>query len=302
MRNKEANKKKKKRIIKSEYIAGYAFLLPNITGFLIFTALPVIAALVLSFYSWPLMKAPEFIGFNNLKEMIFQDPLFWKVVKNTLYYVGVYLPFNIIIAIILAVWLATIKKLGWFFRAAFFLPVLVPTVAGAFIWKFMFTPNGVINQVLELVGVSGPNWLGSTSLAMIAIIIMSVWKQVGYNMVIFLAGVKGIPKQLYEAAKIDGAGPIKRFWFITLPMLSPALFFGTVMTIITSFQVFDQAVIMTDGGPVNSTNTIVMYIYQNGFEYFNMGYASMLGMMLFFVIFIFTMIQMKLQEKWVNYD
>ncbi|MBS4179387.1 carbohydrate ABC transporter permease [Lederbergia citrea] len=294
---------KKKKIRKSaDTVAAYLFLAPNILGFLAFTAIPLVAAIILSFYSWPLLQSPEFVGIKNYTKLFFNDPLFLKVVKNTLYYVGVYLPVNLIIALCLALWLCTIKRGSWFFRTMFFLPVLTPTVASAFIWKFMFSPDGLVNQMLSLVNINGPNWLGDTRFAMIAIIIMSVWKQFGYNMVIFIAGIQAIPKQLYEAAMIDGANSWQRFCAITIPMLSPALFFGTVMTVITSFQVFDQAVIMTDGGPVNSTNTIVMYIYQNGFKFFNMGYAASIAMVLFSAIFVMTMLQMKLQRKYVHYE
>lgn len=288
--------------LKGETIAGYLFLTPNILGFLFFTAIPVVAALVLSFFSWKLLNKPEFIGLENYRNLLFNDPLFIDVIKNTLYYVGVYLPLNIIIAICIALWLCTITRASGLFRTIFFLPVLAPTVAGAFIWKYMLRPEGLVNQMLGWFHINGPNWLGDPQFAMLGIIIMCVWKQFGYNMVIFIAGIQAIPKQLYEAAKIDGANGWKRFWYITLPLLSPALFFGTVMTVITSFQVFDQALIMTGGGPVNATNTIVMYIYQTGFQNFSMGYSASIAMLLFGVIFVVTMIQMQFQKKWVNYE
>lgn len=298
----DTKKDKRNREKNREKVSGYLFLTPNIFGFLIFTAIPVLAAFILSFYSWPLLKSPEFIGLENYKNLFFNDPLFIKVVINTLYYVGVYLPLNLIVATCLALWLCTIKKGSGVFRTIFFLPVLAPTVASAFIWKFMFSPDGLINQILSWFQISGPNWLGDSSYAMLAIIIMSVWKQFGLNMVIFIAGIQAIPGQVYESAKIDGANSWNRFWHITLPLLSPALFFGTVMTVITSFQVFDQAFIMTAGGPANSTNTIVMYIYQNGFKFFNMGYASSIAMLLFGVIFAVTMVQVMLQRKFVHYE
>lgn len=287
---------------KGEVITGYLFLVPNIFGVLIFTAIPVVVSFLLSFFSWELIRPPVFVGFQNFKNLL-NDDNFIQVVKNTIYYVGVYVPVNIILAIIIAVWICSVTKGTTIFRTAFFLPVLVPTVAAAFLWKYLLHPEiGVVNMALNLIGITGPSWLGNTKTAMLGIIMMSGWKQVGYNMVIFIAGIKSIPAQLFEAAKIDGANSWQRFWKITLPMISPALFFGIVMTVITSFQVFDQAYIMTLGGPANATNTIVMYIYQNGFQYFKMGYAASMAWLLFVVIFIMTMMQMKVQNKWVNYE
>lgn len=285
-----------------ETIAGYLFLTPNIIGFLSFTAIPVIASLILSFYSWDLLSTPVFVGLENFRNLFTNDPIFKQVVINTLYYVVAYVPLNIIISLSLALWLCSITKLRGLFRTVFFLPVLAPTVAVALIWKFMYEPEGLINSILALFNISGPAWLGDPNFAMLGIILMSVWKFFGYNMVIFIAGIQGIPNTLYEAAKMDGANSWQCFWKITLPMLSPSIFFALVMTLITSFQVFDQALIMTDGGPANATNTIVMYIYNSGFQYFDMGYAASMAWFLFAVIFIVTLIQMFLQRKWVNYD
>lgn len=285
-----------------ETIAGYLFLTPNIIGFLSFTAIPVIASLILSFYSWDLLSTPVFVGLENFRNLFTNDPIFKQVVINTLYYVAAYVPLNIIISLSLALWLCSITKLRGLFRTVFFLPVLAPTVAVALIWKFMYEPEGLINSILALFNISGPAWLGDPNFAMLGIILMSVWKFFGYNMVIFIAGIQGIPNTLYEAAKMDGANSWQCFWKITLPMLSPSIFFALVMTLITSFQVFDQALIMTDGGPANATNTIVMYIYNSGFQYFDMGYAASMAWFLFAVIFIVTLIQMFLQRKWVNYD
>lgn len=297
-------KRKRVRLYnKGETLAGYLFLAPNIIGFLTFTAFPVLASLILSFFSWELLRPPVFVGLQNFKNLFLNDANFITVVKNTIYYVGVYVPVNIILALILAVWLCSITKGVTIFRTALFMPVLVPTVAAAFLWKYLLHPEiGIINLALKFFGVTGPSWLGNPDTAMMGIIMMSVWKQVGYNMVIFIAGIKSIPAHLYEAAKIDGANSWQRFLHITLPMISPALFFGIVMTVITSFQVFDQAYIMTAGGPANATNTIVMYIYQNGFQFFKMGYAASIAWLLFGVIFTMTMIQMRLQKEWVNYE
>lgn len=296
-------RRKVKKYNRGETLTGFMFLTPNILGVLTFTAFPVIVSLILSFHSWEMLAPPKFVGLQNFKDLFTRDYSFLQVIQNTGFYVGLYVPINIIFAVILAVWISSVTRGTTLFRMAFFLPVLVPTVAGAFMWKLLLNPEiGIINLALKAVGITGPSWLGNTNTAMYGIIMMSVWKQVGYNMVIFIAAIKSIPAQLFEAAKIDGASSWARFWNITLPMISPSLFFGIVMTVITSFQVFDQAMIMTAGGPANSTNTIVMYIYQNGFQFQKMGYASSMAWLLFSVIFIITMVQMKFQKEWVNYE
>jgi multiple sugar transport system permease protein len=282
-------------------LTPYLFLLPNIIGFFAFTAMPVVASIIMSFFNWPLLESPKFVGLENYINLFAGDDLFGKVLLNTVYYVVVLLPLNLIVSLGFAVWLHSISKGSLFFRVLFFMPVLAPMVASALIWKWLYQPDyGLINGALETIGIQGPNWIGDPNYAMLSIIIMSVWVGFGYNMVIFLAGLQGIPDTLYEAANIDGAGKWTRFWKITLPMLSPTLFFGIIMTVISSFQVFDQAYIMTEGGPLNSTNTIVYYIYQNGFMYFKMGYASAIAWVLFAIIFIVTFIQMRMQKKWVH--
>ncbi len=284
-------------------LTPYLFLLPNILGFLVFTALPVIASILLSFFEWPLLAAPKFVGLDNYITLFTRDEEFGRVLLNTFYYVIVLLPLNLIVSIGVAVWLNSVMKGGALFKVLFFMPVLAPMVATALIWKWLYQPDyGLINAFLGTIGIQGPNWLGDPKYAMLSIIIMSVWAGFGYNMIIFMAGLQGIPDTLYEAASIDGASKWTRFWKITLPMLSPTLLFGIVMTIISSFQVFDQAFIMTSGGPMNSTNTIVYYIFQNGFEFFKMGYASAIAWILFAIIFVVTFIQMQLQKRWVHYE
>jgi len=283
-------------------LAAYLFLMPNIIGFLTFTAFPVIVSFLLSFFHWELITPPKFAGTENYAKLFTEDRVFRQVIRNTLFYVGGYGSLNILTGLAMALWLCSIRSLKGLFRTIFFMPVLIPTVAAAFIWKFMYEPNdGLINALLGLANIEGPNWLGNPNFAMIGIILMSVWKGFGYNMVIFIAAIQAIPSSLVEAAKIDGANAFRRFLYVTLPMITPALFFVTVMTVIGSFQVFDQAFILTKGGPANATNTIVMYIYENGFEFFKMGYASAVAWVLFGFIFLLTMIQMKLQKRWVHY-
>jgi multiple sugar transport system permease protein len=280
------------------------FLLPNTLGFLVFTAFPVLASLFISLFDWPVLGNIRFIGFGNYRRLLFEDPIFWKVFFNTAYYSFGYVALNVVVAMLLALWLTSKAAfLRKFYRAIFFVPVVTPLVATSLIWRWLYHPDfGLINLALGAFGIEPIRWLASTEWAMPAIILMSVWQGFGYNMVIFIAGLEGIPKHLIEAATIDGAKPWTLFWKITLPMLSPSLFFATVMTIIGSFQVFDQTLILTGGGPVNATNTMVLYLYQTGFSFYKMGYASAIAWMLFAVIFLLTMLQMRLQKDWVHYE
>ena len=285
-------------------LTAFAFLAPNIAGFLVFTSFPVLASVGISFFHWPLLGDVRFIGLENYRYLLFEDPQFWHVLFNTAYYSFGYVTVNIVLAMILAVWLTS--RYAWnpsFFRAVFFVPVVTPLVATSMIWRWMYNPEfGLINLILKQVGIEGVRWLGSAEWAMPSIIIMSVWQGFGYNMVIFIAGIQSVPRTLLEAATMDGAGSWRRFWGILLPLLSPSVFLATVMTIISSFQVFDQTLIMTGGGPGNATNTMVLYLYQTGFSFFKFGYASSLAWALFAVIFFLTIAQMKFQKQWVHYE
>jgi multiple sugar transport system permease protein len=262
----------------------------------------MVMSLGISLYEWELLLPPRFAGLDNYRALL-EDALFREVLFNTAYYVAGVVPLNILISLGLAVWLNSKLRGVTFYRLAFFLPVVTVTVAVSLVWKWMYEPHvGLINAALGWLGINGPTWLGDPRWAMPALILMSVWKGFGYNMVVFLAGLQGIPATVHEAAVIDGASTWQRFWRITLPLLSPAIFFAVVMTVITSFQVFDQALVMTRGGPVNATNTIVLYIYQNGFEFFRMGYAAAMAWVLFAIILAFTLLQMKAQNRWVHYE
>jgi multiple sugar transport system permease protein len=289
-------------LARQEELLAYLFILPSLVGFIVFLVVPMVASLGISFYDWELLTPPQFVGLKNFSALL-SDRVFKEVVINTVYYTFGLVPLNIVVSLGLAVWLNTKLRGMMWYRIAFFLPVVTVTVAVALIWRWMYEPRaGIIDVVLRAVGLPGPTWLGDANFAMPALIIMSVWKGFGYNMVLFLAGLQGIPVTLYEAAMIDGANAWQRFWKITLPLLTPMVFLGVVLTVISSFQVFDQAYVMTNGGPANATNTIVLYIYQNGFQYFRMGYASAIAWVLFGVIFIFTLVQMRLQGSWVQYD
>ncbi len=293
----------KDRLRRRETTAAYGFLLPNLIGFAIFTFFPVVAALFISLTDWDLLQAPTWVGLENYRTL-FTDPLFGQVLKNTALYVLGTVPLQMALALLVALALNQRIPGQLFFRTAYFMPVVASTVAVALVWRWIFNYDfGLLNSFLYMIGIQDPpNWLGSTRWALVSIIIMSIWQQVGYSMVLFLAGLQGVPQQLYEAAEIDGAGSWGRFVYITLPMLSPTTFFILIIGIINSFQVFDQALIMTQGGPANATNTIVYHIYRNAFQFFKMGYASAMAWVLFAIIFVVTLLQFRVQRRWVNYD
>jgi multiple sugar transport system permease protein len=277
---------------------AFLLLLPNIVGFLLFTLIPVIASFLLSFTSWDMLTPIKWIGFGNYAELA-RDETFIKVFWNTIYFAGISVPAGIVISLLLAVALDQNISLKKFYRAAYFLPVVSSMVAVAVVWQFIYNPEyGLFNYALNLFGINGPAWLTSTVWAMPAVILTSVWKNLGFNMLIFLAGLQGISDSYYEAADIDGARWHHKFFYITIPLLSPTTFFVTVMSFISSFQVFDTVFLMTQGGPARSTSVIVHYLYENAFKYFNMGYASAMAYILFFMVFLITLIQFWRQRKW----
>ncbi len=282
---------------------AYLFLAPNIIGFLFFTLLSLLAAFGLSFFRWSLLTTPEFNGFGNYVQLLTIDPVFHQVLINTLYFVFGYVPLNIIVSLGMAVWISGPIRFKNVFRIIMFLPVLTPAVGVALVWLLMYDQGGIINQTLLLFfHIKGPNWLASDQWAMPAVILMSLWYNFGYNMLVFSAGLQNIPQHFYEAAAIDGATRWTRFWHITIPLLSPSLFFGVVLTLISSFQVFDQVYILTGGGPGIDTTTLVLYAYQNGFTYYKMGYAATVSTVLFLLILVVTLLQFVLQRKWVHYE
>ncbi|WP_026574259.1 carbohydrate ABC transporter permease [Bacillus sp. UNC438CL73TsuS30] len=287
----------------SDFVPALLFLLPNLTGFLIFTVIPIIATFLLSLFDWSLIAEPKFVGFDNYIHLFTRDPEFGSVIFNTFFYVIVYVVLNLIVSIGFAAWLNQKIKGIKIYRALLFLPVLVSPVAIAMVWQWMYEPeSGLLNWLLQLVGIHGPNWIGNTKWAMISLILMCVWQNFGYNMIIFLAALQGVSPSILEAASIDGAGPFVRFFKIMLPAISPAIFFGTVMTLINAFQVFDQAYVLTNGGPGNATEVLGLYIYKNAFQWFKMGNGAALAVIMFSFILIITVIQLVLQKKWVHYE
>jgi multiple sugar transport system permease protein len=286
-----------------EGLAAGLFLLPNLIGFLIFTAIPVGAAFVLAFYDYDLLLGASWAGLENFREMFTVDRVFRAALFNTVYFTAVSVPLSVVLGLATAILVNQALRGVVIFRSIFLLPYVTVTVALSLVWKWLYLPDiGLINSVLGAVGIDGPAWLTSQIWAMPALILMSVWKGFGYNMVIFLAGLQGIPDHLYDAAKVDGATAWRRFLNVTLPLLSPTTFFVVVISVISSFQVFDQALIMTNGGPGTATTTLVLYIYQKGFQSFDMGYAAAVALVLFAVIFVFTVVQFLFQRRWVTYE
>jgi multiple sugar transport system permease protein len=283
-------------------LAVLGFLSPNLAGFLVFTIFPIAASLIISFYEWPLLGKAAFVGFDNFVRLFTHDYVFWQVSLNTVYFVVGYIVLNLVVSLGLAVWLTSGIKFAALFRFVFFLPVVAPMVANSVIWRLLYVPQtGVFASALASLGIDPPNWLGSPEWAMPSVILMSVWAGFGYNMLIFVAGIQAIPASIYDAAQIDGVNAWTRFTNITFPMISPSIFFATVMTLISALKVFEQPYILTGGGPGSSTTTVVFYLYQQGFQNYDLGYASSIAWMLFLVIMFVTFIQFWAQKKWVHY-
>jgi multiple sugar transport system permease protein len=281
-------------------IVGF-FLLPALLPLLIFRVFPMIASVAVSLTEWNLLKPPEFVGPNNYIELI-GDQKFHKALLNTFYYMAGYLPLVLIGALTIAVLLnGKLKGVG-FFRGIYFLPVVTSWVVVALLWKWLLSPEGgIVNYLLSLVGINGPGWWTDRTWAMPSIIIASAWKDLGFNMLILLAGLQSIPEHLYEAARIDGAGRWQRLRYITLPLLTPFIFFAMVLAMIGAFQVFDQVWIMTEGGPGGATTVVMEQVVKNAFKYGLMGEASAMSWVLFAIILIFTIVQLRTQKRWVHY-
>jgi multiple sugar transport system permease protein len=286
-----------------EAITFYLFITPWIVGFLLFTIGPIVASMVLSFTDYDIMLAPSFIGLDNYTE-IFGDPLFYTGLYNTIYIVVFSVPLGMIAAFGLAMLLNQKVGLMPVYRTAYFIPSIVPAVASAALWLYLLQPQwGLVNGFLESVGIPGPGWLSSEVWSKPAIILILVWGT-GGTMIIYLAGLQDIPVSLYEAAEIDGANDWAKFWHVTLPLMTPVIFFTLILGVIGTFQIFSQIFVLTDGmgGPQNSTLVYVMYLYRNAFNFFRMGYASALAWILFILILVLTWVQFKWASRWVYYE
>ncbi|HEV8635522.1 MAG TPA: sugar ABC transporter permease [Chloroflexota bacterium] len=281
--------------------SAYAYLLPTLVGLALFSAGAVLASFVMSFAEYDIVTPPVFVGLKNYVDL-FSAPIVQTVIKNTFYYTLGYVPLNMVVSLGLAL-LANQKLRGvTLFRSIFFTPTVTSTVAIAMVFAWLYQPQfGLINYLLNLVGIRGPMWLSSPQWAMPALIILGVYRSAGYHMVIFLAGLQDIPQELYEAARIDGAGAWARLRHVTLPLISPTTFFVLVMSIIGSFQVFEVTYVLTRGGPAYSTLTLSFYIFQNAFEWFHMGYAAALSYVLFAIIMAVTLVHLWSQRHWVHY-
>lgn len=279
----------------SQTSAAWIFVFPALLGMLIFIIIPIFFSFGLSFAKWDLLNPIQFVGLDNYKE-IFTELLFGKILLNTVVFALATSFFGVIIPLILAAIMNSKIRGADFFKTAYFLPFITPMIVIGIVWEWIFDPNiGLLNKVLQV----HINWLYDPHWAMPALIIVSVWKLIGYNMIIFLSGFSGISNSMFEAAKIDGANPVETFFYVTIPLLSPTIFFVVIITAVSSFQVFDLIYLMTQGGPLDSTNVLVYAIYKNAFEYFNAGKASAIAYVLFVIILVLTLLQWNMRKKLV---
>ena len=287
--------------MQSDNAVGYVFAAPFIIGFLGFTLLPMILSLYYSLTNYNFVTA-TFIGLDNYKRMFLEDNRFWYSIWRTLLYVILAVPLKLVFALLVAFFLTRNTKMASIYRAVYYLPSLVGgSVAVALVWKQMFSRKGMVNGIIMALGGERLNWLGDASLVLFPLALLTVW-QFGSSMIIFAAGLKEIPTTYYEAAEIDGANAVKRFFKITLPCLSPVILYNLIMQTITGFMVFTQAAIITKGGPSDATNFIAYYIYNNGFAYKEMGYGSAISWVMLVVIAFVTMLIFKSSKKWVFYE
>lgn len=285
-----------KRWIDSELVVGYVFLMPYVVFLLIFLLYPMVKGLYISLHEWNVFGNPEFIGLANYTKL-FADDKFWSSLSHTLYFVLLSTIPLVCLSLLFALGLDMPMCLRNALRGMFFFPYLLPVSVVATLWRWILQKEyGLLNYYLNRIGIQAPYWLGDARWAMPSIAITTVWWTIGFNIVIFLAALQDIPQELQDAARIDGANAGKVFWYITLPLLRPTLLFVVVMQVIASFQIFGQVYVMTGGGPYGSTRTIVQYLYEQGFRYFKMGYASAIAYTLFAIMMVFTLIQWKLLE------
>lgn len=285
-----------------EAVAGYLFFSPWLFGFVLFLGGPILYSFYLSFTSYNVLSAPKWIGLQNYKVLFTQDPLFWKSLYNTLYYVVFSVPIMTFLGVLLAVLMNQKVRGIRLFRTIYYLPSVVSGVAVALLWQWVLDPNfGLVNTMLAGIGIEGPGWLSDQAWAKPSLILMGLWG-VGGSMIIYLAGLQGISRDLYEAATVDGAGRMRQFWKITMPMLTPTIFFNLIMGVLGGFQIFLQAYIMTGGGPNQSTMFYALYLYNKAFRDMQMGYASAMAWVLLVITLLFTLLILKTARSWVYYE
>lgn len=304
MENNVLNKPETNRLEANQQLWAWVFLLPCLLGLIVFTYLPTIASLGLSFSSWNLLGTPRWVGVENYQHVL-NDPLFWKTLKNTVLFVIGAMAGEVILGFLLAVWLNQGCWGRTFFRAAYFVPFVTPMVSVALVWSWIYDPQvGILNWFLQLATQNNNPiaWLYNERTALFAVLVLQIWKGVGYSMVIFLAGLQSIPTQVYESAELDGAKSWQSLLWITLPMMTPTLFFVSMMTLITGFQTFDSIYLMTQGGPAHSTEVLVYWMFKNAFEFYKVGPASAIAYILFLIILFLTWLQWQFRKKWVLYE
>jgi multiple sugar transport system permease protein len=292
-----------RRLLSQEAVEGYVCVLPWLIGFLSFVAGPMIAALLISFTDWSMLAPPEWAGFDNYRR-IYNDPIFYTSLANTAYISFLAVPISLALALLIAMALNEKLKGIAIYRTIFYLPSQMPIVASALLWLWVFNPDfGLANALLNAVGLPGIGWLFDPATSKLSIVLITLWGGIGTPLIIFLAGLQSVPDSLYEAASIDGAGPFSRFKSITLPMLSPIIFFNLIIGIIASFQAYFTLVfVTTQGGPANSTMILILYIYFKAFRDFDMSYASALAWVLFLVVLALTAINFALARLWVHHE
>lgn len=295
-------RRKRSALAREEMLYGYLIVGLWLFGFIVFTAGPIIASFIFSFTEWDSLTPPKFIGFKNYIDAFYSDELFIKSLYNTGYYTALVVPLNLFLIILISNALRHDSKFTQALRAIYFLPSILPGVASTLIWMYMFNPEyGIVNWALTSLGLPKVLWLQDPKTSKITLAFLGLWG-VGGNLPLFLGALKGIPEQLYEATRIDGGGNFACFRYITLPMLTPIIFFNIVTSIIGTFQVFTSAYIATGGGPENSTLFYVLHLYNNAFSYFKMGYASSLAWILFLILLLLTVLQFKLGQYWIYYE
>lgn len=278
---------------REQWVVGYGFLLPDLIGLAMFVVLPIIGAFYISFHDWSGIGTREWSGLDNYRTLL-QDEAFLQSLKVTAIYTFSFVPLLFVISLGLALLVNQGLYLTGLLRSAFFAPYMVSLVVASVLWSFMLLdPAGVVNTIIGWIGLDPQPWLGSTRFALVSVIIVTLWQSVGYSMIIFLAGLQDIPRVYYDAARIDGAGAWARFRYITLPLLKPTSVFVLVISFIGAFQLFDPIFVMTQGGPANATTTTVYYIYQQAFQFLELGYASALSVALFAIILVFSLLQLR---------
>ena len=296
--------KKSSKAARKEFLVGMGFILPSLLGFLVFTFIPVIISFVLSFSNWNFMQGWGAIKFNGLSNYfrLFSDEWFLNSYKNNILFTAVTVPVLIGLGLVMASIINKYIYGGAAVRTMIFIPYIASVVAVCTVWMVLLQPSyGPVNQALKAFGVENPpGWLADFKWSLPSIMIIYIWQQVGYYSIVFLAGLKGLPEDVYEAAKVDGASPVRQFFSITIPLISPTTFFLTIMGIIGSFKVFDQISVLTQGGPGSSSSVMAYYVYRTAFDYFDMGYANTLAWALFVLVFLVTLIQWKLQDRFEN--